>query len=146
MCGKRTNSKCVCEAFNLNAILIIISLFRLPLPVALKVAVVCCCSVPTFCTAEDEEGERWHRDYWEDVGRFKRVKITRDRFTLDFLCCISFLLLLTKNWRLNKLSYLVCRNLILFCATNHPQLLFCSCLCRFILVSEIHWRGSTICV
>jgi len=55
---KATVSKCFCEAFNLNAVLIIISLFRLPLPVALKVAVVCCCSVPAFCTAEYEEGEK----------------------------------------------------------------------------------------
>jgi hypothetical protein len=57
MCGKRTNSKCVCEVVNLYAILIIISLFRLPLPVALKMAEVCCCSVPAFCATEDEEGE-----------------------------------------------------------------------------------------
>jgi hypothetical protein len=58
MCGKRTNSKCVCEGVNSIAIIIIISLFRLRLPVALKMAVACCCSVPAFCTAEDEEGEK----------------------------------------------------------------------------------------
>jgi hypothetical protein len=55
---KATNSKCFFEAVNLYAILVIISLFRLPLPVALKMAAVCCCSVPAFCTAEDEEGEK----------------------------------------------------------------------------------------
>ena len=48
----------VFEAVNLYAILIIISLFGLPLPVALKMAVVCCYSEPAFCTAEDEEGEK----------------------------------------------------------------------------------------
>ena len=40
--------------------------------------------------------KRWHRDYWEDVGGFKRVKITRDRFTLYVLCCILLLLYLRK--------------------------------------------------
>jgi hypothetical protein len=54
---KRTNSKCVCEIVNINAILIVITLYRLPLLVALKLVVVCCCSVPAFCTAEDEGGE-----------------------------------------------------------------------------------------
>jgi hypothetical protein len=58
MCGKTTNSKCFCEAVNLNEIFVIISLFLLPLTVALKMAVVCCCSLPAFCTAEDEEGEK----------------------------------------------------------------------------------------
>jgi hypothetical protein len=58
MCGKRTNSKCVCEIVNLCAILVIILLFGLLLPVALTMAVVCCCSVPAFCTAEDDEGKK----------------------------------------------------------------------------------------
>jgi hypothetical protein len=58
MCGKRTNSKCVFEAVKLYAILVTLSLFGLPLPVALKMTVVCCCSVSAFCTAEDEEGEK----------------------------------------------------------------------------------------
>jgi len=65
---------------------------------------------------------RWkkrHRDYWGDVGRFKRVKITRDRFTLDVLCCILLLLYLRKIGGLQiilcaeRLSYLVCCNLSL---------------------------------
>jgi len=46
----------LCE-LNLNATLFIISLFLLSLPVALNMAVVCCCQVPAFCTTEDEEGE-----------------------------------------------------------------------------------------
>jgi hypothetical protein len=33
-----------------------------------------------------------HRDYWEEVHRLKRVKIRRDRFNLDVLCCIPLLL------------------------------------------------------
>ena len=53
---KSVHSKCFCEAVTLNARLVIISLFRLPMPVALKMAVVCSCSVPAFCAAEDEEG------------------------------------------------------------------------------------------
>jgi hypothetical protein len=98
-------------------------------------AVVCYCSVPTFCTAEDEEGERWHRDYWEDVDRFKRVT--------NSLCTTCFA----------SHYYFICENiglpLILFGATNHTQVLFFSTLFRFILVftnvSDVHWRGSTIC-
>jgi len=49
--------------------------------------------------------------------------------------------LFTKNW---PNAYL-----ILFGATNHTQVLFFATLCRFILVftnlSDVHWRGSTIC-
>jgi hypothetical protein len=55
---KAKNSKCLFEAVKRYATLVIISLFHLPLPVALKMAAVCCCSVPAFCTAEGEEGEK----------------------------------------------------------------------------------------
>jgi len=54
---KITNSNCFCEAVNLNVILVIISSFRLPLPVDLQMAVVCCSSELAFCTAEDDEGK-----------------------------------------------------------------------------------------
>ena len=52
-----TNSQCFCEAINIFSVFVLILLFRLPMPVALKMAVVCF-SVLAFCTAEDEEGEK----------------------------------------------------------------------------------------
>ena len=62
---KTTNSKCFCEVVNLNAILVIISLFRLPLPVALQmlwpVVVQCVLSVPLRMSKD----KRWHWHYWD---------------------------------------------------------------------------------
>jgi hypothetical protein len=92
----------------------------------------------------------WHRDYWEEFHRLKRVKITRDRFTLDVLFCISLLFYLRKIKDLQvQLPCVPNVYLILFGATNHPQVLFFSTLFRCVLVftnlSEVHYRGSTIC-
>jgi hypothetical protein len=89
----------------------------------------------------------WHRSYWEEFHRLRRVKIARDTFTLDVLCCISLLLFFTKNWRL-RTSVILCAESLsyLFCTSNHQQLLFFSSLFKFIFVSEVHWRGYTICV
>jgi hypothetical protein len=73
---KTTNSKCVCEAVKLYAMLVILSLIRLPLPVALKMAVASSCSVPAFCTAEYEEGGKIAPYLLERCWWIKRVKIT----------------------------------------------------------------------
>jgi hypothetical protein len=94
--------------------------------------------------------EMWHRSYWEEVHRLKKMKITRDRLTLDVLCCISLLFYLRKIGDLQiQLSCVPNIYLILFRATNHPQVLFFSTLFRCILVftnlSEFHYRGSKIC-
>jgi len=125
MCGKRINSKCVCEAFNLNAILIIISLFRLPLPVGLKVPVVCCCSLPALCTAEDEEGESWHRDYWEDVSRFKRVKITRETDSLWTSCAATHFYFC--NLKSNKNKGMKAREMLYSAKFNNFLSVFINC-------------------
>ena len=92
--------------------------------------------------------KRWHRDDWEGVHRLKRVKITRDRFTSDVLCCNSILLYLRKIGDLQlKLCCVPNVYLILFGATNHPQVLLISTLFRFVLLftnlSQVHWREST---
>jgi hypothetical protein len=136
---KTQNSNYFCEAANMNAILVVISLFCLPLPVAIKVALVCCCSLPAFCTAENEEGERWHWDYWEDVGRLKKMKITKDIFTLYVLCCILFLLYLRN---IGDLQIILCAERLSYLVTLYLHLYL---VLVFTNLSEVHWHGSTIC-
>ena len=86
--------------------------------------------------------KRWHRDYWEEVHRFKGLKITRDRFTLDVLCCISILLLFFfyENLANYNLSNVVCRTFIL---SFFVQLIIHNC-CYFLLYLDLYlWAKFT---
>ena len=57
------------------------------------------------------------------------------------------IIIFTKNWRLTTKVILCAESLFyLFCRNNYPQLLFLASFFRFILESEVHWRGSKICV
>lgn len=73
----------------------------------------------------------WYWDFWEEVLRFQGVKITRDRFTLDVLCCMSLLLFFffTKNWPLST-CYFVCRT---FIVSFFVQLIIHDCFFFFLL-------------
>lgn len=82
--------------------------------------------------------KRWYQDYWED-GRFKRVRITEVRFTLDFLCCNSLLLFFFffyEKSTSHNLSYHVCRTFIL---SFFVQLIIHNC-CSFPLYLGLNLR------